>query len=290
MFDLLYLIVAFAGSILASLWDLKTTEIPDEIPYLMILIGLSLHAFESLIAWDYSPLLNSLIVGLAFLGFGFLMYFAGQWGGGDAKLLAAIGFLLPNLSENFSSKLILPFPLSYLFNVFMIGAIYMLFYAFVLALIKRRIWKKFFEDVKASSKFLTIGAISLFFLFLFFNWFLSLHFKIKFELLFGLKYSFLPMILTLAVFLLWKFAKAVEEVGFKRRIPVSELKVGDVLEESKLWEGITEKELRKIKRSGRKYVVIKEGVRFAPAFPLALAFTLWLGDYLLILLNLNVIL
>ncbi len=286
MFDLIYLIVAFSGSILASAWDLKTTEIPDEIPYLMILIALTLHLIEALIAWDYQPLLNSLLVGLGFLGFGFLMYYAGQWGGGDAKLLAAIGFLLPSLSKNFSPKLILPFPLSYLFNVFLIGAAYMLLYAFILALIKRKILKRFFEDVKANSRLLTFGSIFLFTLFLLLNWFLSVYFKVKFELLFSLKYSFLPMILTLAVFLLWKFAKAVEEVGFKKRIPVSKLKVGDVLEESKLWEGITEKELRKIKKSGRKYVVIKEGVRFAPAFPLALIFTLWFGDYLLIFLNL----
>ena len=286
MFDLIYLIVAFSGSILASAWDLKTTEIPDEIPYLMILIGLTLHSVEALIVWNYQPLLKSLLVGLGFLGFGFLMYYAGQWGGGDAKLLAAIGFLLPNLPKNFSPKLILPFPLSYLFNVFLVGAAYMLLYAFILALIKRKILKRFFEDIKASSKLLTFGSIFLFALFLLLNWFLSAYFKVRFELLFSLKYSFLPMVLTLAVFLLWKFAKAVEEVGFKKRIPVSKLKVGDVLEESKLWEGITEKELKKIKKSGRKYVVIKEGVRFAPAFPLALIFTLWFGDYLLILLNL----
>ena len=69
-----------------------------------------------------------------------------------------------------------------------------------------------------------------------------------------------------------------EEIGFKKRIPISELKVGDVPVDYKVWEGITEKELKKIKRSGRKYIWIKEGVRFAPAFPLALLFTLFFGD------------
>jgi hypothetical protein len=48
--------------------------------------------------------------------------------------------------------------------------------------------------------------------------------------------------------------------------------------EYRIWEGITEKELEKIKKSGRKYIYIKEGVRFAPTFPLALIFTLWFGD------------
>ena len=80
------------------------------------------------------------------------------------------------------------------------------------------------------------------------------------------------------LYILWKFVKAVENVGFKKKIPVSKLRVGDVPDYYKIWEGITEKEIRKIKKSGKKYIWIKEGVRFAPAFPLALLFTLIMGD------------
>ena len=50
----------------------------------------------------------------------------------------------------------------------------------------------------------------------------------------------------------------------------------------KIWEGITEKELKKIKKSGKKFIWIKEGVRFAPAFPLALLFTILVGDGILL--------
>ncbi len=71
----------------------------------------------------------------------------------------------------------------------------------------------------------------------------------------------------------------------KKRIPVSKLRVGDVLLSSKLWEGITEKELKRIKRSGKRYVRIKEGVRFGPAFPLALLFTIYFGDTILFLIR-----
>jgi len=105
-----------------------------------------------------------------------------------------------------------------------------------------------------------------------------------FDFVFILKNSLFPLIAILALFVIWKFTKSVEEVGFKKRIPVSKLKVGDVLLESKKWEGITKKELKKIKRS-RKYVTVKEGVRFAPSFVLALLFTLYFGDGLLIFMN-----
>jgi len=285
MFEIFCLIVALFGSCIAGAYDLKTTEIPDWIPYLMILVGIILNSFESLVQWNFSIILNSIIIGLGFLGFGFLMYYTGQWGGGDAKLLSAIGFLLPNLPTNLS-KSVLPFPVSFLFNLFLVGAAYMIFYAFVLALIKRKILLRFFEDVKASYKIFTLGSLLLFFSFVLISFILSLYLKVRFELIGSIKYSLLTIAFTSLIFLLWKFAKTVEKFGFRQRIPVSKLKVGDVLENSKLWEGLTQKEVEKIKRSGKKYVVIKEGVRFAPAFPLALIFTLYFGDMLLILLNL----
>ncbi len=285
MFEIICLIIALFGSCLAGVYDLKTTEIPDWIPYFMILFGIILNSLESLIQWNFFIILSSITIGLGFLGLGFLMYYAGQWGGGDAKLLSAIGFLLPALPRNMS-KSILPFPASFLFNLFLVGAAYMILYAFVLALVKRKILFKFFEDVKASYKIFTLGSIFLFLTFILLNFILSLYLKVRFKLIESIKYSLLPLAFTTSVFLLWKFAKVVEQVGFKQKIPVSKLKVGDVLENSKLWEGLNEKEVEKIKRSGKKYVVIKEGVRFAPAFPLALIFTLYFGDILLILLNL----
>ncbi len=285
MFEIFCLIVALIGSSIASFYDLKTTEIPDEIPYSMIAFALVAYALKSLISWNFYPILNSILIGLGFLGFGFLMYYAGQWGGGDAKLLAAIGFLLPDLPKEIYNS-ITPFPLSYFFNLFLVGAAYMLIYAIVLAFIKRNIVKNFFEDLKASSKIFAFGVPSLFSLFLFLHFLLSLYFKVKFDFMSSVKYSLIPLAFSIIVLIIWKFAKNVEEHGFKQKIPVSKLKVGDVLEESKLWEGLTEREVRKIKRSGRKYVVIKEGVRFAPAFPLALIFSLISGDFILTILNL----
>jgi Flp pilus assembly protein protease CpaA len=275
-------ITALFGSAIAGAYDLKTTEIPDVLPYSMIAIGLAYYLYLSLTYSNFYYLIISLAVGLLFLGFGFVMYFLGQWGGGDAKLLSAMGFLLP-IKPEFSVQTLFPFPLSFFINLFLIGAAYMLLYAFIYSLMNRKILQVFVKEVKASSKFLFLSFAS-FLIFIFFSsYYIFTTFFEFVPLSFIVKFSLLISFLTLIFFLIWKFARIVEKVGFVKRISVKKLKVGDILAESKYIEGITEKELRKIKRSGKKFVKIKTGVRFAPAFTLALLFTVFFGDALIFL-------
>ena len=294
--------VALVGSSIAAAFDLKTTEIPDKVPYTMIAAALIIYGVKSVIEWNYLPILNSVAVGILLFGFGFVMYYLGQWGGGDAKLLSAIGFLLPGsnvLSSIFPSTILwFPFPVSYLFNVFFVGAVYMLVYAFVLTLINKNIIREFKHDIKASTNTIILSSVALFVALLFLNWSFAKAFQssnIQSPTVFNIRAYFVnnaptllvnslvPLVLTIGLFLVWKFVRAVENVAFKKRIHVTKLKVGDVLMKSKLWEGLTIKEIRQIKKSGKKYVWIKEGVRFAPAFPLALVFTVYFGDAILLL-------
>jgi len=279
MFSLIPLIVAFAGSIYAALWDLKTTEIPDEIPHAMIVFALLFYGIQSIIESNYWIFLNSLIYGGVIFALGFIMYYAGQWGGGDAKILAAIIFLLPVASTT------LPFPLTYLLNVFIVGAGYMILYSFVLALMNRKIFSAFFVDVKKQKAVLALGSIALFATFAIINYSILVLLSYPVNYLSLFRNSLIPLFAAIGLFVIWRFAKAVEDVGFKKKISLSKLKVGDVLIDSKIWEGITEKQLKKIKKSGKKFVWIKEGVRFAPTFPLALLFTLLYGDFLFLILR-----
>jgi len=281
MLEIILFLVAFIGSAAAGFYDLKTTEIPDEVPYIMIAIGIVGNIIASYLAWSYWPFVYSVIAGLGFLGFGFVMYYLGQWGGGDAKILSAIGFLLPTYQ---SVKLILPFSISFFFNVFLVGAGYMIVYALALSIINKKIWSAFFKDLKANARMILIYNSAL------------VGVIIIMGLLFARYFEFLPLeaftvlvvtigLASAGLFILWKFVKAVENVGFKKKIPVSKLRVGDVPNYYKIWEGLTEKEVRKIKKSGKKYIWIKEGVRFAPTFPIALIFTLLFGDGIWFLMN-----
>lgn len=282
MFPLIPLIVAFAGSIYAAIWDLRTTEIPDEIPHAMIAFALIFYAIQSVIESNYWIFLTSAIYGGVILALGFLMYYAGQWGGGDAKILAAIIFLLP------VSNTTLPFPITYLLNVFIVGAGYMILYSFALAFMNRKIFSAFFVDMKKQKAVLTLGSIALFATFAIINYSVLylLSYSVDYFALF--RNSLIPLFAALGLFAIWRFAKAVEDVGFKKKIPVSKLKIGDVLIDSKIWEGITERQLKKIKKSGKRFVWVKEGVRFAPTFPLALALTLIYGDFLFLLLKFTI--
>ncbi|MBI4010352.1 MAG: prepilin peptidase [Candidatus Aenigmarchaeota archaeon] len=283
-YQTIVLSTAFLGSTISAIWDLKTTEIPDQIPYIMIAVALITYGIQSYAESNYWIVLNSLIVGLSLLGFGFLMYYLGQWGGGDAKLLSALGFLLPAAPSGFAS-LLGSFPLSLLFNLFLVGSVYMLAYALVLAGMNKKIIERFVSDVKSSSNIFLAGSAVLFIMFVFLNLFISNLFSVQSSAGFLIANSVFPLLATISIFLIWKFAKAVEDVGFRKKIPISKLKIGDVILESKLWEGITEKELNTIKRSGKRFVWVKEGVRFAPAFPLALLFTLYFGDGILLFMK-----
>ena len=284
VFQTIALSTAFIGSSIAALWDLKTTEIPDQIPHIMVIIALVVYGVQSYAEFNYWILLTSIISGLLLLGFGFLMYFSSQWGGGDAKLLSAIGFLLPTAPSGFAN-LFFPFPASFLFNLFLVGAGYMIVYALILALMNKKIIERFASDMKSSSKIFVFGSATLFVVFTLLSLLVANAFSIQASTKFLLDNSVLLLGATIFIFIIWKFAKAVEDVGFRKKIHISKLRVGDVLLESKLWEGITVKELRAVKKSGKRVVWIKEGVRFAPAFPLALIFTLYVGEGIFLFLN-----
>ena len=78
-------LTGLAGSGLAGYFYLKTTEIPDEIPLAMVVLGVLTRFGYSLFTGDWSFLLLPAIIGGGFFGFGFLMYYSGQWGGGDEE-------------------------------------------------------------------------------------------------------------------------------------------------------------------------------------------------------------
>ncbi|HLC59609.1 MAG TPA: prepilin peptidase [archaeon] len=283
MYEYLPLTIAVAGSSIAGLWDLKTTEIPDLIPRTMTIIALIFWGVYSYLLHDYSFIINSVLVGGSLFAFGFLMYYAGQWGGGDAKLLSSTGFLIP--SGLGLSKLLFPFALSYLVNVFLIGAVYMIGYAAVMALRDKKIVKDFSYSVKSSSKIMFGIPVLIFLSFMAFNLFLSRNLGVIQSITFHIYNSLFISILSLGLMFTWKFALSVEKIGFKKKIPVSKVREGDVLESFKYWEGATKEQVARIKKSGKRFVVVKDGVRFGPVFPIALLFTIYVGDFIALFFN-----
>ena len=275
--------IALIGSAVAAAYDLKTTEIPDKVFYAMLALGVPVILYSAIISGNYFPLFLSLAAGGILLGFGFLMYKGGQWGGADAKLLAVLGFLLPQVPAGFAPNLIFPFPLSLLLNVFLLGTPYMLLYSVVISINNHKVINGFFSDIRANARFLLVACSALFIILFLFGYFISLKFSFSSGFFEIAKNSILSVGVLVGMFSVYKFAKNVENHAFKRKIPLSKLRVGDVLLMSKEIEGITLEQLKKIKKSKTKYVWIKDGVRFGPAFPIALLFTVYYGDTILAL-------
>lgn len=271
MLELLLIAIAIIGSFAAGFYDLKTSNVPDKVCVSMIILGLIIHTISGIITNDFSNLLYSLLFGGLFAAFGFLMYYTGQWGGGDGELLVVIGILLPKLSL---ANTYFPFALSFFINSFFIGAIYSIFYSFIITYKNPKIAKSFFKDLKG---FMLIPI--LFFLCL--------------SILLLLVSQHLASFVSLLFFILiifYKFSKSIEQ-EFYKRIPVSKLRVDDMIGEDiprlkiykKVIKGLTKEEIRKIKKM-KKFVIIKEGIRYGLVFPLTLIFTLFLGDIFFLLL------
>jgi len=162
----------------------------------------------------------------------------------------------------------------------------MITYIFVIAILNKKIFPSFFADFKSHIKELIFISFCItIFLLLLYIFVINKNPDIitTHELIiFGL----VLVIMSFGMFTLWRFGKVVEETGFKKRIKISELREGDVLDDSKLWEGLTKEQIKKLQKSNKKYVVIKEGVRFAPTFPIALMFTIFFGDAVFLVVGL----
>ncbi|MEM0231369.1 MAG: A24 family peptidase [Candidatus Woesearchaeota archaeon] len=83
--------VAAACMLFSSISDIKKLEVPDFSSYFMISFGLGARLIYSIIFGSFIQFLDG-ILGLAFFsGMGLLMYYLGQWGGGDTKITMGFG-------------------------------------------------------------------------------------------------------------------------------------------------------------------------------------------------------
>ena len=225
---------------------------------------------------DWWILGNSVFVGVTFLCLGLLMYLLKQWGDGDAWLLGALGFLFPDTS-GFVAKHVMPFPFTLLFNFFLVSLIYLVVYSLFLGWRNRKIGKIYLSYLKGQSK-MFVFLIAVFFAF---SWGSAFYLYSLSPVSLEPTISMLlfPFFLTL-ILLFTFYAKVIEEHIFRKRINTKDLKVGDVILEGR-WRGLRKEEIAEIRRR-RKYVWVKEGVRFAPVFVFVMLISIFYGDLILI--------
>ena len=280
-YEWILLAIGTAGFGLGAYWDIRTTEFPDWLPYIMIISALAVRGIFAYLLADVWILLSSAIVGTLFLGFGLMLYFMKQWGDGDAWLLGALGFIFPTYSafemaaNPFQFWGQFPFPMIMLFNFFFISFAYLVAYSIGLGLRHRKVSGKFWKELGKDSRNMLLliiffAAVCLAMV-LYLNFYLEIPFSNMYNLL------SLPAIFA-AVIVFVRYGRFVEQNLFRKKVMAKNLRVGDVLIGEK-WKGLTEKEISSLRKKGGN-VWIKEGVRFAPVFIIALYVTLFLGSLL----------
>lgn len=280
-----FIITAFLLIILtlAALFDLKTLEVPDWLTYGGIALGIIIHIILSITQTTYSPMLSSILgTGAGFL-IGALMYYTGQWGGGDAKLLMAVGALL-GVDFNITST-----SLAFLINLIFAGALWGIGYLLVLGIRHARNTLRVFNTVrKKHHKALLLNTL------------LAGIILIPALLTeYTVPLAFLAFI-TYALAYLGVFAKSVELTCMHKWINPEQLVEGDWLVHPFMHgnriiagpsnTGLTRQEVAALKTIHREHhtgnVCVKYGIPFTPAFLIAYVFTLGLGNLLLLAIHL----
>ncbi len=273
MFDWILLAVGVVGFGLAGYWDLKTTEFPDWLPYLMIICALLVRGVEAFMGMDVWIFLESAMWGCGFLALGYGMYFLKQWGDGDAWLLGALGFLFPSSSLLMRPVLTI-FPFSMLFNFFILSFFYLVVYSIAVGVRNRKALKKFSSEFSGKAREIAAVFVAFSVLCIALMYYLTIAFGVPLQLRILV---FPPFLLAVLVFVY--YGKFVETNLFRKSIPAARLRVGDVPVDEK-WRVLTAKEVERIKKRGGK-VLIKEGARLAPVFLITLLVTVFYGFLLI---------
>lgn len=289
MLAIAVLVISLIFLLVASIFDIKTTEIPDNVSVGFIVFILFLSIVHSVYSSDYSHFLNTFIVGLAYAAVGLLLFYLGQWGGGDVKVFGGIGCVLGYLnSMNYAwvNSRILPYYLVYFINLGLVAIPCLLLYTLVVG----------FRNRKLFTEFLAQARTKMFILLLILSFMPS---AVAVYLGMGslaLIYLMLPVFTVLSVYL-----KVSERVLFRKKSRVEDLKIGDVLAEDIIvegvklasksnMEGLDEEQLSQLKKlsaEGRLAgeVTVKLGVVFVPIYLIAFLVTSWIGNPIEILLR-----
>lgn len=255
--------------LLASVQDINEREVDNWLSYSLIIFAFGFRFFYSWFMLDFS-LGVSLedfwffyqgIFGLGiFFILGNLFYYSRVFAGGDAKLLFALGAVIP-IFNSFVDNLRLMFV--FILFLFVVGAIYSLIGSFYFSFRNFKNFKLEFKKllIKNKKSFVFGNLIALLIL--------LMGFYEGFFIIFG--------ILILVFVWLLIYSKAIEESAMVKELGVGKLREGDWLYKDVVvngrkikatWDGLTKKDIQLIQKH-KKNIKIKEGVPFVPVFLIA---------------------
>lgn len=283
---LLHSIILVALGI-ATYTDIRTREVPDLLNYSLIGLGILAGILTTVFTWTIWPLLWSITGLVAGYLVGALMFYTGQWGGGDAKMLMGIGAL-----QGFSIIGIingeLPLFLSTIATIFVAGAVYGLLYILYLSIKKWKPFKAAFIKKIHEPQFLKIRKIVLG---------IVLVCIIAFIVFDDVVIKTMAGTLGLLIFFGqygYIVSKVLEKITMIKDVPLNKVTEGDWIAKDVVIKGkricgpkdlgISNDQIEQLKKLKVKKITIKEGIPFIPGFLLGYILLIILGNWMMILL------
>src|SRR3989344_3254724 len=258
MFEMIFLIVlALVWIVFASVQDLRTREVADWLNFSLIIFAIGFRFFYSLFSGNFDFFWHGLIGLGIFFVLGNLLYYGRMFAGGDAKLMIALGAVLPFTTGFFANLKIFLF---FILLIFFVGGFYGFIWGAVLSFknfrkFRKEFSRRFKKDKSKLYILMIFGMVIMVFGFTSYLWFYL-------------------GIFVFAIPYLYLYAKSVDEVCMVQKIKTKELRVGDWLYEDikvgnktikKRWEGLNSDDISQIKKRYR-WVRIKQGIPFVPVF------------------------
>lgn len=271
--------VALAGLAAATYSDLRTREVPDWLNYGLIIAGIGLRLIWAAASLDAMILVEGFLGLALFFLVASLMYYGGQWGGGDAKMLMGLGCLMGfGIPKAWTLAEIPDLAVFWIILLFA-GALYGLGASMVLSVRNFRALRKSFLPLFAKNR-IRLAALMLLALASAGGSRLSPDQFLRIGLL---------SLSGVAAFtaLLWIYVKAVEEVCMVKDYPIARLTEGDWIAEDIVVGGkricgpkdlgVSREQIATLKGiAGQKKILtvkVKEGIPFLPPFLIAFLLT-----------------
>ena len=278
--------IGFLVLLIGSYTDIRTREVPDWVNFGLISVGFGINILFSVIYWKINFIVSSVIGFTAFFILAWIMFYTGQWGGGDSKILMGLGAIIG--IDIFSKKFFL---LGFLINALLIGALYGLLWSIFSIFRNKKKFYKFFKKSMLNKKVILAKKIA----FILFIILLLLAF-IADDKFVKLMLSYLAAI-SIITFYMWIAIKAVENACMLKYVKPQQLTEGDwIAKEIKIDGkyitgpkdlGIEKKKISKLialyKKGKVKKILIKEGIPFVPSFFIAYVVTLIYGNLVFLL-------
>lgn len=250
-------ILAFSVLFINSLFDVfNNHDVPDFFGIIGILGGLLLHAGASYQSSSLEPLIWCLGIGAVFSAYGWIAYWKGMWGGADAMMLSALGFMTPGpVSGAFSITYVLDLITNFMISAITVTITYSLYKFIDQKGDFKTLLNSFKEDEKVLSAVMLLGG--------------GVGFLLNSQGSNGL--LFFSIVISFAF--IYEFLQLVEEEYMVTVKSPEEVEQGDVPSPNQGFgnkiKGLQEEEVSEVSKD----LVVRTGVPFIPVFLLTVLLT-----------------